>query len=66
VGLYLERVRKIAEEDHNWSKLGPVVAGYRKVIENEIEADTRKLEPFEAFQRAADGDEVTRGQRMEP
>ena len=35
--------------------LGPVVAEYRKLIEKEVEADTRKLDSFEAFQRATDG-----------
>jgi hypothetical protein len=48
---YLANVRKIAAESLDWKKLGPVVADYRKLIEKEVEADTRKLDPFEAFQR---------------
>ena len=48
---YLANVRKIAEQSLDWKKLGPVVADYRKLIEKEVEADTRKLESFEAFQR---------------
>jgi hypothetical protein len=52
---YLANVRTIAEKSLDWKKLGPVVAGYRKLIEKEVEADTRKLESFEAFQRATDG-----------
>ncbi|HKB03135.1 MAG TPA: CotH kinase family protein, partial [Gemmataceae bacterium] len=49
---YLAMVRRIADEDLDWKNLGPVVAGYRKLIEKEVEADTRKLDSFEAFQRA--------------
>jgi hypothetical protein len=48
---YLANVRKIAEESLDWKKLGPVVADYRKLLEKEVEADTRKLDSFEAFQR---------------
>jgi hypothetical protein len=48
---YLANVRKIAEQSLDWKKLGPVVADYRKLIEKEVEADTRKLDSFEAFQR---------------
>src|SRR5262249_27833377 len=49
---YLQCVRTIAEESLDWKNLGPVVAQYRSLIEDEIEIDTKKLEPFEAFQRA--------------
>ena len=58
---YLEYVRTIAEKSLDWKNLGPVVAQYRQLIEKEVEADTRKLDPFEAFRRttadtaAADG-----------
>lgn len=52
---YLANVRTIAEKSLEWKKLGPVVAEYRKVIEKEVEADTRKLDSFEAFLRATDG-----------
>jgi spore coat protein CotH len=48
---YLEQVRTIAEESLDWNKLGSVVAQYRKLIEAEVEADTRKLDSFDAFQR---------------
>ncbi|VTU01784.1 spore coat protein : Spore coat protein CotH OS=Pirellula staleyi (strain ATCC 27377 / DSM 6068 / ICPB 4128) GN=Psta_3451 PE=4 SV=1: CotH [Gemmataceae bacterium] len=48
---YLENVRTIATESLDWKKLGPVVAGYRALIEKEVEADTRKLDSFEAFKR---------------
>lgn len=49
---YLQHVRTIAEESLDWKNLGPVVAQYRSLIEKEVEADTKKLESFEAFQRA--------------
>lgn len=49
---YLKKVRTIADEWLDWKKLGPVVAQHRKLIEKEVEADTRKLSSFEAFQQA--------------
>ena len=48
---YLQDIRTIAEKSLDWKTLGPVVAQYRTLIEKEVEADTRKLEPFEAFVR---------------
>ena len=49
---YLENVKKIAEEQLDWNKLGPVVASYRKLMEKEVTIDTRKLESTEGFLRA--------------
>ena len=49
---YLEHVKTIASQSLEWNKLGPVVAQYRGVIEKEVEADTRKLGSFAAFQLA--------------
>ena len=48
---YLANVKKIATDSLDWKKLGPVVAQYRKLIEAEVQLDTRKLDSFEAFQR---------------
>jgi hypothetical protein len=48
---YLEYVRTIAEKSLDWDKLGPLVERYRVMIEKEVEADTRKLESYEAFKR---------------
>jgi hypothetical protein len=62
---YLANVRTIAEESLDWKKLGPVVADFRKLIEKEVEADTRKLDPFEAFKRNTD-DSGTMGGGMGP
>jgi len=54
---YLQLVRKIAEQDLDWKKLGPVVARHRALIEKEVELDTRKLDSLAAFRRAV-GDEA--------
>lgn len=49
---YLQHVRTIADESLDWKNLGPIVARYRALIESEVEADTRKLGTFAAFQKA--------------
>jgi hypothetical protein len=49
---YLEHVRTIAAEDLNWEHLQPVIAQYRQLIQNEIQADTRKLTSFSDFEAA--------------
>jgi len=49
---YLEHVKQIAKEWLDWQKLGPVVAQNRKLIEKEVEIDTRKLTSFASFQKA--------------
>jgi spore coat protein CotH len=51
---YLANVKKIAEDSLDWKKLGPVVSQYRKLLEKEVELDTRKLDSFDAFKRATD------------
>ena len=49
---YLEHVRTIADDWLDWRKLGPVVAGYRALIEKAVEEDTRKLSSLAAFRAA--------------
>lgn len=49
---YLANVRTIAEEWLDWNKLQPLVAEQVKLIEKEVEADTRKLSSFADFQAA--------------
>jgi hypothetical protein len=49
---YLRFVRAIAAEQLDWKKLGSVVADYRKLIEKEVQADTRKLYSLPAFKTA--------------
>jgi hypothetical protein len=51
---YLDHVKTIARDWLDWSKLGPVVAQYRELIEKPLEADTRKLMTIAAFQTATD------------
>ncbi len=53
---YLEHVRTIATDWLDWTKLGPIVAERRALIEKEIEADTRKLSSFDAFKKATAND----------
>jgi hypothetical protein len=48
---YLQNVRTIAAKSLDWNNLGPVAAQYRKLIEKEVEADTRKIESFADFKR---------------
>jgi hypothetical protein len=63
---YLENVHTIAEKSFDWKKIGPLVADYRKLVEKELEADTKKLEPLEAFQRTTDNEPAagSRGREM--
>jgi hypothetical protein len=59
---YLKYVRTIAEKQLDWKKMGPTVAGYRKLIEKAVEADTRKLYTLAAFRKAtADSVETEEG-----
>jgi hypothetical protein len=51
---YLSHVHEIADKWLDWKTLGPIVAERAKLIEKEVEADTRKLSPFAEF-RAATG-----------
>jgi spore coat protein CotH len=51
---YLANVKTIAEKSLDWNKLGPVVSQYRKLIEKDLEIDSRKLDSFEAFKRNTD------------
>jgi hypothetical protein len=63
---YLEKVKTIANESLDWKTLGAVVAQWRKLIEKEVEADTRKLDSFESFKRmtADDAPATSRGREM--
>jgi hypothetical protein len=46
---YLNYVEQIARHSLDWQSLGPVIAQYRKLIEDEVAIDTRKLSSTEAF-----------------
>lgn len=64
---YLQHVYELADQSLDWKSLGPVVAQFRSLIKDELRADTRKLESFEAFERVtADeaGNEGGHGREM--
>lgn len=58
---YLANVKTIAEKSLDWKQLGPVVGQLRKLIEKDVEIDTRKLDSFDAFKRATDDAAPTGG-----
>ena len=60
---YLAHVKQIAEESLDWGKLGPVVAQYEKLIAKEIEADTKKLSSYAAFQQTVSGTAAPAGEQ---
>jgi hypothetical protein len=53
---YLDHVRTIADKWLDWKTLGPIVAEYRALIEQEVEADTRKLTSTDAFAKVTSGE----------
>ena len=53
---YLGYVRDIAEKWLDWNRLGPMATQYHALIADEVKADTRKLDSFEAFQQGVAGD----------
>lgn len=52
---YLSYVRDIAENWLDWETMGPVVARYRSLIEEDVKADNRKLDSTEEFFAGIDG-----------
>ena len=60
---YLAHVKQIAEESLDWSNLGPVVGQYEKLIAKEIEADTKKLSSYAAFQQTVSGVAAPEGEQ---
>lgn len=61
---YLAHVRTIVEEWLDWKVLGPIVAGYRALIDDAVEADDKKLFSSEAFRSslsAGSGGSLGRG-----
>lgn len=68
---YLQHVRTIARESLDWKFLGPIVADYRKLIEKELELDTRKLSSMEEFEaalsdKAADANDRQANRALKP
>ena len=46
---YMGYVRDIATKWLDWRTLGPLVEGYKTLIEADVKADTKRLETYEAF-----------------
>jgi spore coat protein CotH len=46
---YMGYVRDIATKWLDWKAMGPVVEGYKTLIEADVKADTKRLETYEAF-----------------
>lgn len=57
---YLQYVKEIAEDQIAWEHLGKRVESARKLIEDEVQEDTRKLMAFDDFQNATDGQSPAR------
>jgi spore coat protein CotH len=53
---YLSYVRDIAEKWLDWNKLGPIAAQYQALIADDVKADTRKLDSYEAFIKGIAGE----------
>ena len=48
---YLGYVRQIADKWLDWNKLGPIAQQYHALIAADVEADTRKLDSTEDFEK---------------
>lgn len=46
---YLGYVRTIAETWLDWTRLGPIAEGYQRLIADQVQADTRKLDSYDDF-----------------
>jgi spore coat protein CotH len=60
---YLGHVRSMAEKWLDWKRVGPLAAQYQSVIANDVQADTRKLYPLEAFTKGVTEDVEEEGMR---
>lgn len=60
---YLGHVRAIAENWLDWKRISPIAARYQSLIASDVKADTRKLYPFEAFEKGAAEDVQEDGPR---
>ena len=49
---YLDNIELIANDYLSWEFLGPQVAAYRDLIEDEVKKDTKKLSTYESFDAA--------------
>jgi len=60
---YLGYVRKIADEWLDWKKIGPLAEQYHALIASDVQADTRKLASFDAFEKGISEDVEEQGFR---
>jgi hypothetical protein len=61
---YLACIRAIAEKSLDWQAVGPVVADYRALVEDEVTADTKKLATTDAFLTATSPNADAKGQNL--
>jgi hypothetical protein len=55
---YFGYMRQIAEKSMDWNKLGPIAAKYHQLIADDVKADTKKLDSYEAFEESLGGDVI--------
>lgn len=63
---YLAYVRDIAENWLDWNRLGPIVTQYQTLIADDVKADTRKLDSYEAFVNGISGENQNEAQPGAP
>ena len=56
---YLAYVREMANAWLDWNSLGPKVRLYAALIAEDVNVDTRKLDSYEAFERAVADESAT-------
>jgi spore coat protein CotH len=52
---YMKYVHDIAAKWLDWNRLGPLVTKYQAIIDADMKADTKKIEPYEAFVASSAG-----------
>ncbi len=55
---YLGYLKEIATKWLDWNRLGPIALKYQALIDQDVRADTRKLDSYEAFQTLVERDLV--------
>ena len=60
---YLRYLKDIATNWLDWQKLGPIALKYQTLIDADVQADTRKLESYDAFKVLVTGDRQTTNAR---
>lgn len=60
---YLGYIKDIAQNWLDWNKLSPLARQYQTLIADDVQADTRKLDGFQAFSRGLEEDVEEQGFR---